>query len=212
MDQGTFNHIQIIWNYLSYTKPLKKADFILALGSAQDSVAVHAAYLYHLNYSDTIVTSGGFGKVTQGTHSVTEGERFASIIEKLGVPNDSILVEHKASNTGENFLFTQKLLSELNKDYRSGIIVTKPYMTRRAYAAGAKQWPRIDWQTSSPQLSLERYLAETDTDSAINLMVGDVERMKMYAEKGFQIPQEVPAHVWESYEYLKSERFNQYCD
>lgn len=32
--------------------------------------------------------------------------------------------------------------------------------------------------------------------------MADVQRMKVYAEKGFQIPQEIPGEVWEAYESL----------
>ena len=33
-------------------------------------------------------------------------------------------------------------------------------------------------------------------------MVGDLQRVKVYAEKGFQIPQEIPGDVWAAFEAL----------
>ena len=33
-------------------------------------------------------------------------------------------------------------------------------------------------------------------------MVGDLQRIRVYAERGFQIPQEIPANVWSAYEKL----------
>jgi len=33
-------------------------------------------------------------------------------------------------------------------------------------------------------------------------MVGDLQRIRVYPEKGFQIAQEIPADVWEAYEEL----------
>ena len=33
-------------------------------------------------------------------------------------------------------------------------------------------------------------------------MVGDLQRIKIYPAKGFQIEQEIPLDVWESYEKL----------
>ena len=41
---------------------------------------------------------------------------------------------------------------------------------------------------------LERYL--------IHEMVGDIQRLKAYPERGFQIPQHVPERVWYAYEQL----------
>ena len=33
-------------------------------------------------------------------------------------------------------------------------------------------------------------------------MAGDLQRIKLYAQKGFQIPQEIPINVWDAYEKL----------
>ncbi len=33
-------------------------------------------------------------------------------------------------------------------------------------------------------------------------MVGDLQRVKLYAEKGFQIPQDIPPDVWAAFEAL----------
>jgi hypothetical protein len=33
-------------------------------------------------------------------------------------------------------------------------------------------------------------------------MVGDLQRIKIYPEKGFQIPQEIPSDVWDAFEQL----------
>ncbi|MEJ7830229.1 MAG: hypothetical protein WKF91_18615 [Segetibacter sp.] len=39
-------------------------------------------------------------------------------------------------------------------------------------------------------------------------MVGDLQRIKVYAEKGFQIYQEMPVEVWQAYERLVEVGFN----
>ena len=33
-------------------------------------------------------------------------------------------------------------------------------------------------------------------------MVGDLQRIRIYPEKGFQIPQDIPDEVWAAYERL----------
>jgi len=33
-------------------------------------------------------------------------------------------------------------------------------------------------------------------------MIGDLQRIKLYPEKGFQIYQEIPGDVWQAYEQL----------
>ena len=39
-------------------------------------------------------------------------------------------------------------------------------------------------------------------DKVINIMVGDLQRIKVYAERDFQIYQDIPGEVWDAYEQL----------
>ena len=43
---------------------------------------------------------------------------------------------------------------------------------------------------------------EIPLERVINIMVGDLQRIKMYPEKGFQIYQQIPSEVWNAYETL----------
>ena len=38
-------------------------------------------------------------------------------------------------------------------------------------------------------------------------MTGDLQRIRLYPEKGFQIYQEIPGEVWEAYEELLARGF-----
>lgn len=83
------------------------------------------------------------------------------------------------------------------------MMVHKPYMERRAYAACKKQWEGPEFIITSPQVSFEEYITDTISKGEfIKDMVGDLERIKLYPEKGFQIPQDIPLDVWEAYEEL----------
>jgi hypothetical protein len=60
---------------------------------------------------------------------------------------------------------------------------------------------------TSPQVSLDEYLGERShralsADDVVSIMVGDLQRIRLYGETGFQIPQEIPADVWAAYEAL----------
>ncbi len=76
-------------------------------------------------------------------------------------------------------------------------------MERRAYATFMKQWPErgVRVVVTSPQIPFEHYPNDEITaERLIHIMVGDLQRMKTYAERGFQIAQEIPEHVWRAYE------------
>ena len=48
------------------------------------------------------------------------------------------------------------------------------------------------------RLSFEEYFPGGAPENEIALMVGDVQRLRVYAEKGFQAPTEVPEEIWQA--------------
>jgi uncharacterized SAM-binding protein YcdF (DUF218 family) len=192
-----------LWNYHHMNHTLEKSDCILALGSHDLRVADRAAALYREGWAPLLIMSGGLGNLTRNVWTVPEADQFADIAIKQGVPADRILVENQSTNTGENILFTQKLLEEKNIDPHSFIVVQKPYMERRSYATFKKHWPEKKLLVTSPLLSFEEYVnEEIPAEKVINIMVGDLQRIKIYPTKNFQIPQEIPDDVWAAYEEL----------
>jgi len=189
---------------------LQKADCILALGSHDIRVAERAAELYLQGWAPLLIFSGGLGRLTQDMWVDTEAERFARIAMNMGVPSEAIFIENKSTNTGENITFTQQLLTAKGLKAEIFIVVQKPYMERRSYATFKKQWPGKQLIVTSPQLSFTAYPnEEIPLEKVIQIMVGDLQRIKVYPGKGFQIEQEIPSDVWQAYEELVSLGFNQ---
>ncbi len=192
-----------IWDYHQMHQMLRKADAIFVLGSNDTRVAERAVELFQQGYAPYIIFSGNVGKLTRDTFSKPEAEVFASIALRMGVPKNQILLEDQSTNTGENILFTKKLLEERGLQVQTLILVQKPYMERRTYAAFMKRWPGMDFIVTSPQISFDEYpTQQLPKELVINLMVGDLQRIKLYPEKGYQIPQEMPEDVWDAYEQL----------
>ena len=187
------------------------ADLILAAGSHDVRVAEHAAALYHAGLAPLVVCSGGFGKMTEELFHEPEGVVFARRCVELGVPEDRIIVEARATNTGENFTRSRALLSSLQIPAKTGVVVCKPYMAKRAWATGTKQWPEITWHVSTPSLTFAQYLAiDVPAAREISLMVGDLQRLKLYDEKGYQAPVPVPDSLWAVYARLVCDGFNEF--
>jgi len=83
------------------------------------------------------------------------------------------------------------------------ILVQKPYMERRAYATFVNFWPGKRVIVSSPPIPFADYpTAHLPKDLVISIMVGDLQRIRDYPAKGFQIAQEIPEEVWQAYEKL----------
>ena len=187
------------------------SDCILALGSHDLRVADRAAELYLEGWAPLLVFSGGLGNLTSDIWTVPEADQFAAIAMQKGVPQSAILIENKSTNTGENITFTQKLLSAKGLNPNQFIVVQKPYMERRSYATFKKHWPEKELLVTSPQLSFEEYPTEDITmEKVINIMVGDLQRIKYYPAKGFQITQEIPDDIWQLYEKLIAKGFDKH--
>lgn len=192
-----------IWNYMKMNHPLKKADCIFVLGSHDTRVADHAVDLFLQGYAPYIIFSGGLGRLTEGVFAKPEAEIFADIARGRGVPENNMIIENQSTNTGENIDFTRKLLAERNLDFKSFILVQKPYMERRSYATFKKRWPEMEIIVTSPSLSYDEYpTSDISKEEMINVMVGDLQRIKIYPAKGFQISQDIPTAVWTAYEKL----------
>ena len=184
-----------------------KSDAILVLCSHDKRVAERGAQLFLEGWAPLLIFSGGLGTITGGMWNEPEADQFAAVAIDLGVPKEKILLENKSTNTGENILFTKALLAARNLNPEKFILVQKPYMERRSFATFRKLWPEKYVLVTSPQVSFERYLNEygnpdLSSEDVISIMVGDLQRIKLYPARGFQIQQEIPCEIWAAYEEL----------
>lgn len=204
MDNRTDDQLaEILWDYNNIQMPLEKADAIFVLCSHDTRVAQRGAQLFLDGYAPYIIFSGGAGVLTKHIFDKPEAEIFAEIAIQMGVPENKILIESKATNTGENVIFTRKLLEEKNLYPESFILVQKPFMLRRTYATFMKQWPGKRFLVTSQQVGFKDYFnGLLPKDLLISVMVGDTQRIREYPAKGFQIPQEMPDEVWDAAQEL----------
>lgn len=209
-DQETLALAKLIWDYHHLHHSLTKADCIMALGSHDTRVAHRAADLYLEGFAPYIVFSGGLGRLTEGLWSLPEADTFAHIAVERGVPASHIFIENRSTNTGENIALSYLLLEKHQIDVQRLILVQKPYMERRTYATFMKQWPgkQVAIQVTSPQISFEDYpSSDISMEEVVHIMIGDLQRIYLYPQKGFQIYQEIPAHVWDAYNRLIEKGF-----
>ena len=202
---------KIIWHYHLLRQKVKKADCILVLGSHDTRVAKRGAELFLKGFAPLIIFSGKLGELTENRFKRSEAETFAKIARKMGVPKNKIIIENKSSNTGENIIFTKRLLKKLKLYPKSFIIVQKPYMERRVYATFKKLWTGKRFYVTSPKITYEKYPNKVLSKKEIlNVMTGDLQRLKIYPKRGFQIRQSMPKKVWSAFEQLVRLGYNKH--
>ena len=182
------------------------ADVIVALGTNDLRIAGFAADLYQRGYGRKVVCTGGIAHVSDllaTRWNIPEAEMYAAILQRRGVPDEDTLLETRASNTSENFSFTRELLRQAGIQPKNILIAVKPFMQRRAWATMAVEWPEMPATVASPNLTLDEYFTgELTPDRIVNIIVGDLQRIWVYARKGYSAPQHLPAEVKRAYEGL----------
>ena len=112
-------------NFLvTYDKP-KNDDVIVVLSGDKGTRTQYAVTLYKQGYANKIILSGGIVY-----NKTTMAQLMAEQAVELGVPSENIILEDKADSTFDNAIFTRDIL--LKNDFRSAIIVTSDYHTRRS--------------------------------------------------------------------------------
>lgn len=200
MDKRAYEALTVIWKWMRLGMEVEKADCIIGFGCINDDIAMRCAQLYKDGYAPRVLFSGGLGRNTKSRWSTSEAQRYRDIAVKMGVPEDVILIESRSTNTGENILFSREILEVEGLADKRLLCVHKPFMERRVWAAMKNYWPEADFTMTSPQLSMEEYIERTMAQgmtekAVIDVIVGDVQRMEIYADKGFQIPQPLPEDV-----------------
>ena len=199
--------VKTLWDYMRLGQTPGKSDCIIGFGCYNEDVARRAAQLYHQGLAPLVLFTGGLGRNTSSMWTESEASRFARIAMDEGVPESSILIEDRSTNSGENLIFSKQLLLEQGLEHPRVIGVQKPYMERRLFAAFPIYWPEAEVTVTSWQQSYQQYIAglsrwgRTEEDT-IHMIVGDFQRVLVYPELGFQIPQAVPDSAMEAYETL----------
>lgn len=188
--------IEVLWDYNQMGHAARPCDVAIVLGSHDIGVAGVAAELYRRGLFPLAVFSGGKTPATAGLFPRGEAVHFREHAVSRGMPEDATLLEPGAFNTGENVTFSRRVLTEAGHEPASVLLVTKPYMERRAYATFRKQWPQAVPVCASARVPLRRYLdSRADPVHTVNMIVGDTRRVIEYPRRGYAIPQPVPDHV-----------------
>lgn len=192
-----------VWNYHQLGMTPIPRDVGLGLGSHDLGVAEHAARLYHQGLFPILVFSGATSPTTKDVFPEGEAVAYRQRAIELGVPADVIFVEKRATNTGENFSFTREMLDARGIRPSSALVISKPYMERRALATSGKVWPEIEVTLASDGLTYEDYVESVgDEKLVIDMIVGDLQRIDIYPALGFAVEQPIPENVRAAYRRL----------
>ncbi|MGA5307838.1 YdcF family protein [Micromonospora taraxaci] len=200
--------VETLWRYHDMRHELRSCDVGIGLGSHDLGVAVIATRLYHESLFPWIVFTGANAPTTVERFPRGEAVHYREYAIEHGVPAEAILVEPRATNTAQNLEYSLQLLTEHRIPVQSVLIMSRPYQQRRAYATCRLMWPEVDVVCASNPLELDDYVASIgDPQRVVDMLVGDTQRIEVYAERGFAIAQEMPDEVRTAFERLVAAGF-----
>lgn len=199
---------ELIWRYHRMGHEPRPCDVAIGLGSHDLGVAVHAAELFRAGMFPVLVFSGATSPTTRRRFPRGEAVHYREHAIALGVPGSVILVEPRATNTGENITLSREVLAAEGLHPRSALLICKPYAQRRGFATARKVWPELDVVCTSEPSSFPDYLrAIGDERLVVDMLVGDLQRILEYPRRGFAVEQDVPVDVVEAYQRLVGRGF-----
>ena len=207
MDQKVMDQVKVLWDYMNLHMEPEKSDMIVGFGCYNEEIALRCADLYFEGFAPRILFTGGLGRNTKNMWTRPEADRFADLAMQAGVPEQDILIENKSTNSAENILFMKKILE--GQGVKKILGVHKPFMERRVYAAMGVYWKEAEFIVTSPQVTIPQYMALSEKqgiaeEGVINILVGDYQRVQVYAEKGYQTVQPFSPKAQQAFETLLS--------
>ena len=195
---------EIIWDYHRMDHELRPCAVGIALGSNDLGVATQAARLYHQGLFPVLVLTGANSPTTIARFPRGEATHYREHVLELGVPERAILVEPAAANTGQNITRSRAVLREAGVPVDRVLLISKPYMQRRAFVTCRQLWPEVMPMCAAETVDFADYAraAIENGHRVIDHLVGDLQRIVEYPKQGFAIAQPVPASVLAAYQRL----------
>ena len=157
--------------------------------------------------------AGGPGKITSSKFKKSDAEVYRDIAVQCGVPDEAILLETKSTNTGDNFRFSKRLLYQ--NQVKKILLVHYATSERRTLSVAKAILPEFDLIITSPELTFSSFLEQLRHSSEyfyseVSLLVGDIQRMIIYPQLGWQEEVEIPASIIHAYFFLNNKGFDKF--
>ncbi len=165
--------------------PARPADLLFVFGTRQDVElrADEALRLWRAGFFRWAIVSGG---VTAGS-DLSECTVIKAAMVARGIPEQGILEEHRATNTGENVVFALPVIdSALGlKNIRSVICLGNTWTARRYPMTLHRHWPEVEkFLVTVDSFATPRSLWHTDPEFRRRVL-SEWDKIEPYKAKGF---------------------------
>ncbi|MBS3770995.1 MAG: YdcF family protein [Bacteroidales bacterium] len=203
-----------VFDYLYLRDDNQRVDAVLGFGHFDMKIPHTCGKLYQEGYAPKIIFTGGVGAGTADLKKkeaqVFRDELYAHFPD---IPEEDLLIEDQSTNTGENIYFLKEMAfrqwpeHNFSKGVSSVMLVCNAARQRRTWLTWKKILPEVHAINCPPETAFkqEQELFRSKGRTLENLLLGEMERILNYPDKGFTVEEEVPQDVYSAYQVLKAE-------
>lgn len=215
MTREALELVEIVWDFMQLRHTPIPADLMIVFGTNDLRVATLAGDLMRQGLARHAVTTGGIahqGDLLATPWDRPEAEIFAEeMIRAGGLAGDRILIEPRATNTAENVRLSRAAVEAAGLRPRNAVAVVKPFMQRRVLATMAVEWPELPFSLATWETTFAGYCTpDLPPEMIANILLGDFQRISIYAARGYSAPQRIPARVQRAFERLVELGYNRH--
>ncbi len=183
-------------NWLAVKDKPEKADLIFLFGGLFNIAPQKGLELYNQGYAPKILVTGKKGATWKEEKTIAE--TFKDYLIKGGVPDNNILVQDTSTNTLEDITHARPILEQAGLKFKKVILVSRPFHQRRVQATFKKQFPYAVKIVNQPgNEPFEEFVNRYGMEKAAEKLLGEFDKLKLYADKGDIENQAVPENIAE---------------
>jgi len=212
----TTESAQTLFNYLYLNEydediPIQSLDYIIGFGHFDMDIPHQCLHLYQQFAGAKVIYSGGMGAGTADLDQPEADAFLAYSKTRMAIDPEDFIIENKSTNTAENMEFLLQALGNNLPGFDKAkainvALVANPYRQRRVLLTCNKHWPASKPLNAPPETSFEHELKKFDKKGfdLLDLMLGEIDRIIKYGDKGWIEKTEVPGDIMEIYHQLKA--------
>jgi hypothetical protein len=194
-----------VFDYLALRgAPPRRADVVIGFGHFDRKIPEQCADLVAGGIVDRVIFAGGSGVGSPGLE-LPESHFFRRVFrDRLpDFPDSSMVVEDRSTNTAENIVHCIELMSERPPEWRFGggirsaILVANAYRQRRVWLTCLVHLPGVQLYNCPPAVDYrtERAMFAERGEELNAHLVGEIDRLARYADRGWIVREPVPEGV-----------------
>ncbi len=187
--------LKSLWDFLRVGDAPQPSDAIFLFGGPYADAAQTAADLFLAGLASLIVVTGNRGTGSGHFEGNSEADYFGRLLLNRGIDQAAILLEERATNTGENVDFGMKVLKQRLPEPRRLLLIASPGHLRRCVATFQKQFPVIEVLGCPPD-GLPSYFARQYSRRRVaERLVEEIDRLQSYPVHGYIVVTNIPSGI-----------------